>query len=221
MYPLTTVCPRRTDSVSLSAQALAGKYRRNLCILQPTDPKFTDEKLQTAIQDAPNRSIIVLEVRNLSLTPIHYTLRTLHPPYTLHPTPYTLHPTPYTLQPAPYTLHPTPYTLYPTPHTLHPTDCTLLHTPHYCTPYTLHPTPFNIHPTPYTPHPTSCILHPTPNTQRYQPSILIPSLSTLHSHASTLNPKPRTLNPEPTTCHLGGSASVGLVECSQVDVLGR
>jgi chaperone BCS1 len=42
-------------------QAIAGKYRRNLCVLQPTDPNFTDEKLQGAIQDAPNRSIIVLE----------------------------------------------------------------------------------------------------------------------------------------------------------------
>ncbi|KAJ1465255.1 hypothetical protein T484DRAFT_1648427, partial [Baffinella frigidus] len=49
-------------------QALAGKYRRNLCILQPTDPKFTDEKLQTAVQDAPNRSIIVLEVLATKIT---------------------------------------------------------------------------------------------------------------------------------------------------------
>mmetsp|Transcript_23477 Transcript_23477/g.55994 ORF Transcript_23477/g.55994 Transcript_23477/m.55994 type:complete len:495 (-) Transcript_23477:139-1623(-) len=42
-------------------QALAGKYRRNLCILQPTDPRFTDDKLADAIKDAPARSIIVLE----------------------------------------------------------------------------------------------------------------------------------------------------------------
>mmetsp|Transcript_13687 Transcript_13687/g.27043 ORF Transcript_13687/g.27043 Transcript_13687/m.27043 type:complete len:415 (-) Transcript_13687:12-1256(-) len=43
-------------------QALAGKYRRNLCIMQPTsDPKFTDDALANAIKDAPPRSIIVLE----------------------------------------------------------------------------------------------------------------------------------------------------------------
>jgi chaperone BCS1 len=42
-------------------QALAGKYRRNLCILQPTDPRFTDDKLADAIKDAPSRSILVLE----------------------------------------------------------------------------------------------------------------------------------------------------------------
>jgi len=43
-------------------QALAGKYRRNLCIMQPTsDPKFTDDALADAIKDAPPRSIIVLE----------------------------------------------------------------------------------------------------------------------------------------------------------------
>eukprot|EP00961_Rhodomonas_salina_P292078 3932599-Rhodomonas_salina.1 len=42
-------------------QALAGKYRRNLCILQPTDPRFTDDKLADAIKEAPSRSIIVLE----------------------------------------------------------------------------------------------------------------------------------------------------------------
>eukprot|EP00286_Rhodomonas_abbreviata_P019652 CAMPEP_0181307512 /NCGR_PEP_ID=MMETSP1101-20121128/10924_1 /TAXON_ID=46948 /ORGANISM="Rhodomonas abbreviata, Strain Caron Lab Isolate" /LENGTH=457 /DNA_ID=CAMNT_0023413743 /DNA_START=44 /DNA_END=1414 /DNA_ORIENTATION=- len=42
-------------------QALAGKYKRNLCILQPTDPRFTDDKLADAIKEAPSRSIIVLE----------------------------------------------------------------------------------------------------------------------------------------------------------------
>eukprot|EP00283_Hemiselmis_rufescens_P009118 CAMPEP_0173419316 /NCGR_PEP_ID=MMETSP1357-20121228/1203_1 /TAXON_ID=77926 /ORGANISM="Hemiselmis rufescens, Strain PCC563" /LENGTH=444 /DNA_ID=CAMNT_0014381941 /DNA_START=73 /DNA_END=1403 /DNA_ORIENTATION=- len=43
-------------------QALAGKYRRNLCIMQPTsDPKFNDDSLADAIKDAPPRSVIVLE----------------------------------------------------------------------------------------------------------------------------------------------------------------
>jgi hypothetical protein len=46
------------------AQALAGKYRRRLCILQPTSPDFTDEMLNDAIQSLPSRSIIVIEVRN-------------------------------------------------------------------------------------------------------------------------------------------------------------
>jgi len=38
--------------------AIAGKYRRNLCIMQPTDPRITDAE---AIKEAPSRSIIVLE----------------------------------------------------------------------------------------------------------------------------------------------------------------
>jgi chaperone BCS1 len=41
--------------------AIAGKYRRNLCIMQPTDPRFTDDALADAIKEAPSRSIIVLE----------------------------------------------------------------------------------------------------------------------------------------------------------------
>ena len=41
--------------------AIAGKYRRNLCIMQPTDPRFTDDTLADAIKEAPRRSIIVLE----------------------------------------------------------------------------------------------------------------------------------------------------------------
>jgi chaperone BCS1 len=41
--------------------AIAGKYRRNLCIMQPTDPRFTDDSLAEAIKEAPSRSIIVLE----------------------------------------------------------------------------------------------------------------------------------------------------------------
>eukprot|EP00286_Rhodomonas_abbreviata_P028753 CAMPEP_0181307498 /NCGR_PEP_ID=MMETSP1101-20121128/10916_1 /TAXON_ID=46948 /ORGANISM="Rhodomonas abbreviata, Strain Caron Lab Isolate" /LENGTH=502 /DNA_ID=CAMNT_0023413727 /DNA_START=178 /DNA_END=1683 /DNA_ORIENTATION=- len=42
-------------------QALAGRYKRSLCVLQPTDPHFTDDKLAAAIKEAPSRSIIVLE----------------------------------------------------------------------------------------------------------------------------------------------------------------
>jgi chaperone BCS1 len=42
-------------------QAIAAKYRRNLCFMQPTDPKFTDDALQDAINDAPGRALIVLE----------------------------------------------------------------------------------------------------------------------------------------------------------------
>merc|ERR1719478_1026142 len=41
--------------------AIAGKYNRNLCILQPTDPRFTDDDLAEAIREAPAKSIIVLE----------------------------------------------------------------------------------------------------------------------------------------------------------------
>lgn len=41
--------------------AIAGKYRRNLCIMQPTHPKMTDDSLAEAIKEAPCRSIIVLE----------------------------------------------------------------------------------------------------------------------------------------------------------------
>ena len=41
--------------------AIAGKYKRNLCIMQPTDPKVTDDALAEAIKEAPSRSIIVLE----------------------------------------------------------------------------------------------------------------------------------------------------------------
>jgi len=41
--------------------AVAGKYRRNLCIMQPTDPRITDDAMAEAIRKAPSRSIIVLE----------------------------------------------------------------------------------------------------------------------------------------------------------------
>jgi chaperone BCS1 len=41
--------------------AIADKYRRDLYIVQPTDPRFTDDSLAEAIKDAPSRSIIVLE----------------------------------------------------------------------------------------------------------------------------------------------------------------
>mmetsp|Transcript_22722 Transcript_22722/g.35581 ORF Transcript_22722/g.35581 Transcript_22722/m.35581 type:complete len:498 (+) Transcript_22722:168-1661(+) len=42
-------------------QAIAAKYRRNLCFMQPTDSKFTDDALQDAINDAPGKALIVLE----------------------------------------------------------------------------------------------------------------------------------------------------------------
>jgi len=42
-------------------QALAGKYKRHLCFMQPTDPKFTDDMLKSAVAAAPQRSLIVFE----------------------------------------------------------------------------------------------------------------------------------------------------------------
>eukprot|EP00756_Hemistasia_phaeocysticola_P039343 Hpha_TRINITY_DN16809_c1_g1::TRINITY_DN16809_c1_g1_i7::g.151825::m.151825/K08900/BCS1; mitochondrial chaperone BCS1 len=42
-------------------QALAGKWRRHLCFMQPTDPKFTDDMLKSAVSSAPSRSLIVFE----------------------------------------------------------------------------------------------------------------------------------------------------------------
>jgi len=42
-------------------QALASKYNRNVCYLQPSDPSMTDDLLREAIKQSPRRSIIVLE----------------------------------------------------------------------------------------------------------------------------------------------------------------
>ncbi len=42
-------------------QALAAKYDRNLCFLQPSHPKMTDETFKTCIQSAPGNSLIVME----------------------------------------------------------------------------------------------------------------------------------------------------------------
>merc|ERR1719463_367932 len=42
-------------------QALAGAYGRNVCFLQPNDPRFTDDTFKTCLQKAPDNSIIVLE----------------------------------------------------------------------------------------------------------------------------------------------------------------
>eukprot|EP00488_Nonionellina_sp_1-RS-2012_P001609 TRINITY_DN2620_c0_g1_i1.p1 TRINITY_DN2620_c0_g1~~TRINITY_DN2620_c0_g1_i1.p1 ORF type:complete len:160 (-),score=45.83 TRINITY_DN2620_c0_g1_i1:30-509(-) len=42
-------------------QALAAKYDRNLCFLQPTHPKMTDQAFKTCISSAPGNSLIVLE----------------------------------------------------------------------------------------------------------------------------------------------------------------
>jgi len=42
-------------------QALAGAYGRHVCFLQPNDPKFTDDVFKSCLQQAPEKSIIVLE----------------------------------------------------------------------------------------------------------------------------------------------------------------
>jgi chaperone BCS1 len=42
-------------------QALAAKYDRNLCFLQPTDASMTDDAFKTCIQTAPGNSFIVFE----------------------------------------------------------------------------------------------------------------------------------------------------------------
>ena len=42
-------------------QAIAGKYRRNVAILNPSHPEMTDDSLKAAVQRVPHRSIIVLE----------------------------------------------------------------------------------------------------------------------------------------------------------------
>jgi len=42
-------------------QALAGKYQRNVCYLQPSHPDMTDDSLKEAIKRCPRRSIVVFE----------------------------------------------------------------------------------------------------------------------------------------------------------------
>jgi len=42
-------------------QAIAGKYKRNICFVQPMKEKFTDETFSTCIQVAPKKALIVLE----------------------------------------------------------------------------------------------------------------------------------------------------------------
>jgi len=42
-------------------QAIAGRYKRNLAILQPSHPDMTDDSLKAAVQRVPHKSIIVLE----------------------------------------------------------------------------------------------------------------------------------------------------------------
>lgn len=42
-------------------QAPAGKFRRNVCFLMPTDPRFTDDSFAAAIKRAPINSFIVIE----------------------------------------------------------------------------------------------------------------------------------------------------------------
>eukprot|EP01090_Pellita_catalonica_P003036 TRINITY_DN1265_c0_g1_i2.p1 TRINITY_DN1265_c0_g1~~TRINITY_DN1265_c0_g1_i2.p1 ORF type:complete len:458 (+),score=68.06 TRINITY_DN1265_c0_g1_i2:27-1376(+) len=52
--------PPGTGKSSL-VQVLAGHLRRNLCFLQPSDPKMTDEALAKCLLSAPKNSVIVLE----------------------------------------------------------------------------------------------------------------------------------------------------------------
>jgi chaperone BCS1 len=42
-------------------QAIAGKYERNLCFLEPAHPDMTDAALKTAIMRVPKQSLVVLE----------------------------------------------------------------------------------------------------------------------------------------------------------------
>ena len=49
-----------TGKTSL-VQALAGRFHRNVAILQPTSPEMTDDSLNSAIEQLPANSIVVLE----------------------------------------------------------------------------------------------------------------------------------------------------------------
>jgi len=42
-------------------QAIAGKYKRNLCFVQPLNPNFTDDSFSRCVQSAPKRALMVLE----------------------------------------------------------------------------------------------------------------------------------------------------------------
>jgi chaperone BCS1 len=42
-------------------QALAGHYGRSVCFLQPTNPKITDDNFKQAMNELPEKSIVVLE----------------------------------------------------------------------------------------------------------------------------------------------------------------
>jgi len=42
-------------------QALAGRFERNLCYVHLTHPRLTDESLRMAVNQAPSKSILVLE----------------------------------------------------------------------------------------------------------------------------------------------------------------
>eukprot|EP01090_Pellita_catalonica_P007471 TRINITY_DN1805_c0_g1_i1.p1 TRINITY_DN1805_c0_g1~~TRINITY_DN1805_c0_g1_i1.p1 ORF type:complete len:443 (+),score=73.57 TRINITY_DN1805_c0_g1_i1:53-1381(+) len=52
--------PPGTGKSSL-VQVLAGHLHRNLCFLQPSDPKMTDEALAKCLLSAPKNSVVVLE----------------------------------------------------------------------------------------------------------------------------------------------------------------
>jgi len=42
-------------------QAVAGKYKRNLCFVQPLSKEWTDDTFSACVQSAPRRALIVLE----------------------------------------------------------------------------------------------------------------------------------------------------------------
>jgi len=42
-------------------QAIAGKYKRNLCFVQPLSKEWTDDTFSACVQSAPGRALIVLE----------------------------------------------------------------------------------------------------------------------------------------------------------------
>jgi len=42
-------------------QAIAGKYKRNLCFVQPLSKEWTDDTFSACVQFAPRRALIVLE----------------------------------------------------------------------------------------------------------------------------------------------------------------
>lgn len=52
--------PPGTGKSSL-IQAIAGRWQRSVCVMQPTDPDLTDNMLREAVTHVPKRSMLVLE----------------------------------------------------------------------------------------------------------------------------------------------------------------